>query len=238
MPYIPTEPVQSSNIEAIGYHRQTQTLRIAFKSREGPPRVYDYPMVPEREYQKLMEAESKGRFFNSRIKPMYAHRTPRPEELQPPDAELLVGGDVSIEQPEAGDIKDACSDHPDECPHEDEELVGHEGTEEDRDDLIDGVCRCCGVPLKITPEDAVDLCLACYRGKGGDTDELCTFDHPDCPHGADGRDCEEGCSCVPCHGTSIGTTVSAEGELGGESPVDSPPGQPAYPGPMEQPESD
>jgi hypothetical protein len=81
MPYIPTEPVESSNIDAIGYDHRTQTLRIIFHGG----RAYDYPMVLEREYRLLMEAESKGRFFNGRIKPMYAHRTPRPEELQPPD---------------------------------------------------------------------------------------------------------------------------------------------------------
>ena len=80
MPYIPTEPVESSNIERIGYHRQSQTLRIIFQGG----RAYDYPMVPETEFKKMMEAESKGKFLNTRIKPMYSYRTPRPEELQPP----------------------------------------------------------------------------------------------------------------------------------------------------------
>ena len=80
MPYIPTEPVESSNIEAVGYDRKTSTLRIIFQGN----RAYDYPMFPEQEFKKLLEAESKGKFFNTRIKPMYAHRTPRPEELEPP----------------------------------------------------------------------------------------------------------------------------------------------------------
>jgi hypothetical protein len=280
MPYIPTEPVESSNIEAIGYHRQTQTLRIIFQGG----RAYDYPMVLEQEYKKLMESESKGKFFNSRIKPMYAHRTPRPEELKepccvhperdtcdescfpcdewccpgPPDAQptalqlldrarALLFEHLNEKAPVAElegvlnvlrarleeiaemataptPIKDACSEHPDECPDscpgEDEEIEGE--PTEDRDDLIDmslrliSVCRCCAVPLKLPPEDAVDLCLACFRSKGGDTDEPCTFDHPDCPHGADDRTCGEGCLCLPCHGWDT-TRVEAPG---GVDPVD------------------
>lgn len=81
--YIPLEEVESSNLVAIGYHRQTSTLRIMFKGN----RAYDYPMVPEREYKALMAAESKGKFFNARIKPMYGHRTVREEALVKPCCE-------------------------------------------------------------------------------------------------------------------------------------------------------
>ena len=49
MSYIPTEPVESSNLVAIGYHRQTQTLRIIFQ--EG--RAYDYPGLPESEFNSV-----------------------------------------------------------------------------------------------------------------------------------------------------------------------------------------
>ena len=83
MPYIETEEVASSNIERIGYHRKQQILRIVFHGG----RAYDYPMVTEREYNDLMAAESKGMFFNSRIKSMYAHRTPRDVELVVPCCE-------------------------------------------------------------------------------------------------------------------------------------------------------
>ncbi len=83
MPYIPLEEVESSNIVAIGYHRQSQTLRIRFQG----DRYYDYPMVPESEYELLMAAESKGKFFNSRIKPMYGHRGVRKEALLEPCCE-------------------------------------------------------------------------------------------------------------------------------------------------------
>lgn len=83
MSYIPLEEVESSNIVSIGYHRQTQTLRMRFQG----DRYYDYPMVPEREYEKLMAAESKGTFFNTHIKPMYGHRTVRKEALLEPCCE-------------------------------------------------------------------------------------------------------------------------------------------------------
>ncbi len=83
MPYIPLEEVESSNIVAIGYHRQSQTLRMRFQG----DRYYDYPMVLESEYEALMAAESKGTFFNSRIKPMYGHRSVREEALLEPCCE-------------------------------------------------------------------------------------------------------------------------------------------------------
>ena len=90
MPYIPMTDVESSNIQAIGYDRKIQTLRVAFQDQSGIPRVYDYPLVPEIEYKRLMEAESKGKFFNSRVKPMYGFRSVRPDELIAPAEEVPV----------------------------------------------------------------------------------------------------------------------------------------------------
>ena len=83
MPYIPTSPVDSSNIQAIGYDRKYQggTVRIIFKE----DRVYDYPDFPEREWHKFEAAESLGKHFRTYIRTMYAHRTiTREEELTPP----------------------------------------------------------------------------------------------------------------------------------------------------------
>ncbi len=88
MPYIPLTEVESSNIQAIGYDRKTGTLRVAFHDQAGVPRVYDYPLVPEGEHKRLMESESKGRFFNSRIKPMFGFRSVRPEQLVAPPEEV------------------------------------------------------------------------------------------------------------------------------------------------------
>ena len=90
MPYIPLTDVESSNIRAIGYDRTIQTLRVSFHGRDGVLRVYDYPLVPEGEHKRMMEAESKGKFFNSRIKPMYGFRNVRPEELIAPVEETPV----------------------------------------------------------------------------------------------------------------------------------------------------
>lgn len=106
MPYIPLEEVESSNIVAIGYHRQTQTLRIRFQR----DRYYDYPMVTEREYKALMEAESKGQFFNSRIRPMYGHRNVRPEALVEPCCEH-PGPDPTCTK-ECLPCNDSCCDLP------------------------------------------------------------------------------------------------------------------------------
>lgn len=47
--------------------------------------------------------------------------------------------------------------------------------------VVELTCRCCGLKVMQPEEDAVDLCAACYRGKGGDTDEPCAA-HP--PAGA------------------------------------------------------
>lgn len=299
MAYIPTEKVESSNIEEIGYHRQTQTLRVIFQ--EG--RAYDYPLVPEREYKKLMAAESKGRFFNLRIKTLYGHRTVRPEQLKEPccdhpadatcsdecypcDSWCCAGGpsdtvrdaitaglrrghqivnpkttsevppalprtpegEVDYEAiPDAGAVikkaeAEATCAHPNQEATSDGSVVGcadcdadlhpkddgAESTEaearshalnaeddeaelggtpieegdEEREAVIDTVCRCCGKSIRIPPEDAVELCGLCFfEGKGGDTNEQCTEHHDrrdDCPHGADGRDCESSCGCA-CH---------------------------------------
>lgn len=81
MPYIPTEPVESSNIAEIGYDRKRRTLRVIFHN----DRVYDYPDVMERAYKELMAADSKGKHFNRRIKPVYTYRNvTRPQELKAP----------------------------------------------------------------------------------------------------------------------------------------------------------
>lgn len=157
MPYIPTEPVESSNLERVGYDRKTSTLRIVF----GGNRTYDYPMVPESEYKKLLAAESLGKFFNTRIKPMYAYRTPRPEELEPPKEDEVSDVPPVLPRTPTGEIDYAA-------------IPDATHLFKQRNDLLGVPCRCCGLPLLVPPEDACDLCVACYAGKGGDTDLKCT----------------------------------------------------------------
>lgn len=55
-PAIALTPVQSSNIEAVGYDPATQTQRVRFK--DGAE--YDYHGVPEERHHAMMKAESIG----------------------------------------------------------------------------------------------------------------------------------------------------------------------------------
>lgn len=58
-------PVMSSNIDSVGY--ENGTLEIAFNSGS----VYQYMNVPEKIYQALMSADSKGRYFYRHIRKIY-----------------------------------------------------------------------------------------------------------------------------------------------------------------------
>ena len=60
-------PVDSSNLASVGYDQESGTLEIEFHSG----RVYRYTGVPRYLYEGLMQAPSKGRFFNSEIKPLF-----------------------------------------------------------------------------------------------------------------------------------------------------------------------
>lgn len=203
MPYISTEPVESSNIERIGYHRHHQILRIIFHGG----RAYDYPMVTERDFDALMGAESKGKFFNSRIKSMYAHRTPRDVELVEPCCEhpepnptctkecfpcneWCCPGAPSSASPEeiAAAIKDGlafgAADHNAASP-----------TTGSDEAAADSEKACLHPDREESSSGSVVVCAAC----GADLSQS-----GDCHHGADGRDCETGCGCIPCHVTVIG----------------------------------
>jgi hypothetical protein len=61
-------PVSSSNISAIGYETETQTLEIEFLSGG----VYQYAGVSVEEYEALMNADSKGKYFHANIKNRYS----------------------------------------------------------------------------------------------------------------------------------------------------------------------
>lgn len=63
------QPVQSSNIESVGYDRKTNVLEIEFH-RGG---VYQYSNVPESIYQAMLNAASKGTYFHDNIKERYRY---------------------------------------------------------------------------------------------------------------------------------------------------------------------
>jgi hypothetical protein len=58
----------SSNVDAVGYDKDSQTLRIQFKAKgEKSPSAYDYSKVPREIYQALNRAESLGGFIHKSI---------------------------------------------------------------------------------------------------------------------------------------------------------------------------
>ena len=57
-------PVRSSNLKAIGYNADTQTLEVEFLSGH----VYSYTGVPIAVHAGLMSASSHGTFFDANVK--------------------------------------------------------------------------------------------------------------------------------------------------------------------------
>ena len=62
-------PVASSNVRAIGYDPETQTLEVEFHGGS----VYQYYGVPDNMHQNIMEASSKGQFLHMYIKNSYPY---------------------------------------------------------------------------------------------------------------------------------------------------------------------
>ncbi|CAG1769284.1 hypothetical protein BAC3_00170 [uncultured bacterium] len=62
-------PVSSSNIAAIGYDSNTQTLEVEFNSGS----IYQYFDVPQTIYEALINAESVGKCFIGQIKGYYRY---------------------------------------------------------------------------------------------------------------------------------------------------------------------
>lgn len=61
------QPVTSGNLAEVGYDPELETLEVQF--RHGG--VYQYLNVPAFMNERLMTAESLGRFFNAEIKGHY-----------------------------------------------------------------------------------------------------------------------------------------------------------------------
>jgi len=61
-------PVSSSNISAIGYDADSQTLEVEFTNGA----VYSYTGVPSGEHDGLMGADSKGKYLHANIKTRYS----------------------------------------------------------------------------------------------------------------------------------------------------------------------
>lgn len=62
-------PVSSSNLAAVGYDSDSETLEVEFLSGS----IYQYYNVPQNMYDQLMQEGSKGRFLNAYIKNAYPY---------------------------------------------------------------------------------------------------------------------------------------------------------------------
>ncbi|HEY7299704.1 MAG TPA: KTSC domain-containing protein [Xanthobacteraceae bacterium] len=67
---IPLRAVRSSSIAAAGYDRDEETFRVRFIRGDA----YDYLHVPPDVFQNFLDAPSKGRFINWRVKPNFPYR--------------------------------------------------------------------------------------------------------------------------------------------------------------------
>lgn len=62
-------PIESTSLASVGYDPSQRVLEVEFHGG----RVYRYFGVPRRRYQELLEADSAGRFLNTRIKGFYPY---------------------------------------------------------------------------------------------------------------------------------------------------------------------
>jgi hypothetical protein len=68
------EPVESSNLAAVGYDEENSNLFVLFQDKNGGPgQKYYYTGVPKSVYSELMAAPSKGRFLAAHIKGHYSY---------------------------------------------------------------------------------------------------------------------------------------------------------------------
>ena len=67
LPRIARHPVVSSMMRSAGYDEAHAVLEIEFITGH----VYRYHAVPRRDWQGLMDAESKGRYFEAHIRDKY-----------------------------------------------------------------------------------------------------------------------------------------------------------------------
>ena len=64
------EKVNSSNITSIGYEAKTKSLEVEFVSGG----IYRYEGISKALYEKMVNTDSKGRFFFSDIKGKFPHK--------------------------------------------------------------------------------------------------------------------------------------------------------------------
>lgn len=63
------QPVESSNVESVGYDEDSETLEVEFKNGA----IYQYFDVPAHEFQCLIGADSVGKYLAGNIKGVYRY---------------------------------------------------------------------------------------------------------------------------------------------------------------------
>ena len=67
-PVIALCPCESSQIAAHGYHPETQTLALQFRSKAGPGSTYTYANFTQDDYDAFVKSDSLGKHFGQFIK--------------------------------------------------------------------------------------------------------------------------------------------------------------------------
>jgi hypothetical protein len=62
-------PVTSNNLSSAGFDEETQTLEVEFKNGS----LYRFSGCSLQEFQGLMNADSKGKYFNANIRNRYPY---------------------------------------------------------------------------------------------------------------------------------------------------------------------
>jgi hypothetical protein len=79
--------VESSTLATVAYDEGREVLQLRF--RNGA--VYEYFALPAVAHQDLLDAPSKGRYFNDAIRSRFAYRMVSDSDAVPPHTEARVG---------------------------------------------------------------------------------------------------------------------------------------------------
>lgn len=85
-PAIEMQPVESSQIAAIGHHAESNTLAIQFTSKTGAGSTYRYQNFTAEDFAAFKGAESVGKHFYAHIKP-FAEKHPYEKIVAPAESE-------------------------------------------------------------------------------------------------------------------------------------------------------
>jgi len=81
--------VESSTLAVVAYDEARELLQLQFLSRA----IYQYLNVPAAVHQALLDAPSKGRYFNDAIRSRFPYRLVPDFDIVGPDMEIPAGCD-------------------------------------------------------------------------------------------------------------------------------------------------